>query len=1035
MTSPTLTTKIRFQGADEAKRAFADIESSFRASAQRMSDAGKKVGAGLTKSVSIAGTTAKATATIGARSFAIMGTAIGGVVTLIKGSISLLVSMGRLALDVSGKLAIMTTAAVVGVNAFGIKVSQSISDIGKLARAAGVPVEKFSKLAAATRLVGGSVEDLSLGLQTLSDRIIDAAKGGASENYFKQIGVSVRDAAGNIKPTEQVLSEIADGLKAVPSDTLRASAAFDIFGTSATKLLPILEDGSDGLNKYTEQAGKLGTTVSEEQSKKASELLKKSRQVREALLGVSYKVADVLLPELTKNSEKTAAYIAKNGDRIAKIVGKALREISGLSADLARAFLGDVAKIERGWVRRLVPGFKTVKDVVLDLLTVLGGGEAKRAPWLNDMAEAMRDAAHSAKALAENIIKAAGDGDGKLLSLAEAARGVKDIFASLRAELEGRTRDVKLPWVANIATTFRNVATVVGSVIGFIIENKDAITANAALISGAIAGSIQQLTGFANANKEAFAAASKAVAQGIANVIDAITDLITKGRIDSDNPLAFMNDWIDFVISTTEKAKVAILKFVDDVKGAFNFLQGFLSGFYDIIDKIAKTIGLDNGVQLGLVILILQFTGVLKIMQSVFSTLSTLLFSINGTIALAKSMLGWISAAVTAITSVPVAIGLAVAAVLAGLAYLIYSYWDEYVEVFKTIIGVISAVISAAISLVIGIFKTLISIIKNLAILVYKAVTAPLELLRAAWTATAAFFSSLVSEIAALFQSLWNGIASAARVAWEAVKAVWQPIGDFFSGVIHAVTGFFTELWDGIELRAKLAWAIVETSWKVMEGFFSVIIAAVTFAFQSLWDAVTWGPRKAWEAMTGVWDGMTDFFKGLVDAVADYFAGLWDGVATGASNAWKKVKGFFGFDEEPQTLVDKAKGIAADYSPRLATGGIIRGAGTGTSDSIRAWLSNGEGVVNARAVGHYGEGFIHALNGLLVPKTHFADGGIVGQMVPAAQGIGNLGNLNLAVDGKRVGSVFVERQSVRAVQRSLNRSASASRGPAPRWRS
>ena len=209
----------------------------------------------------------------------------------------------------------------------------------------------------------------------------------------------------------------------------------------------------------------------------------------------------------------------------------------------------------------------------------------------------------------------------------------------------------------------------------------------------------------------------------------------------------------------------------------------------------------------------------------------------------------------------------------------------------------------------------------------------------------------------------------------------------------------------------------------------------MTFAFQSLWDAVTWGPRKAWEAMTGVWDGMTDFFKGLVDAVADYFAGLWDGVATGASNAWKKVKGFFGFDEEPQTLVDKAKGIAADYSPRLATGGIIRGAGTGTSDSIRAWLSNGEGVVNARAVGHYGEGFIHALNGLLVPKTHFADGGIVGQMVPAAQGIGNLGNLNLAVDGKRVGSVFVERQSVRAVQRSLNRSASASRGPAPRWRS
>lgn len=45
-----------------------------------------------------------------------------------------------------------------------------------------------------------------------------------------------------------------------------------------------------------------------------------------------------------------------------------------------------------------------------------------------------------------------------------------------------------------------------------------------------------------------------------------------------------------------------------------------------------------------------------------------------------------------------------------------------------------------------------------------------------------------------------------------------------------------------------------------------------------------------------------------------------------------------------------------------ATGGYIRGPGTSTSDSIPARLSNGEFVVRADSVSHYGVGFMHAIN-------------------------------------------------------------------------
>lgn len=64
-----------------------------------------------------------------------------------------------------------------------------------------------------------------------------------------------------------------------------------------------------------------------------------------------------------------------------------------------------------------------------------------------------------------------------------------------------------------------------------------------------------------------------------------------------------------------------------------------------------------------------------------------------------------------------------------------------------------------------------------------------------------------------------------------------------------------------------------------------------------------------------------------------------------------------------------------------ADGGHILGPGTGTSDSIPAWLSNGEYVIKAAAVAKYGAAFFHQLN-----TMRFADGGYVSRGgLPAPQ--------------------------------------------------
>lgn len=66
--------------------------------------------------------------------------------------------------------------------------------------------------------------------------------------------------------------------------------------------------------------------------------------------------------------------------------------------------------------------------------------------------------------------------------------------------------------------------------------------------------------------------------------------------------------------------------------------------------------------------------------------------------------------------------------------------------------------------------------------------------------------------------------------------------------------------------------------------------------------------------------------------------------------------------------------------PTYARGDMVRGPGTGTSDSILARVSNGEFIMRAAAVQHYGPDFLRQVNQRQLPK--FAVGGLVGPNLP-----------------------------------------------------
>lgn len=93
-------------------------------------------------------------------------------------------------------------------------------------------------------------------------------------------------------------------------------------------------------------------------------------------------------------------------------------------------------------------------------------------------------------------------------------------------------------------------------------------------------------------------------------------------------------------------------------------------------------------------------------------------------------------------------------------------------------------------------------------------------------------------------------------------------------------------------------------------------------------------------------------------ATAAPMSAIWAGPATLAT-----IATLGGAAAQAPLSILAAKGIVlASSITGFAEGGLVRGPGTATSDSILARLSNGEAVLNARATGMLGEDFINALN-------------------------------------------------------------------------
>lgn len=193
--------------------------------------------------------------------------------------------------------------------------------------------------------------------------------------------------------------------------------------------------------------------------------------------------------------------------------------------------------------------------------------------------------------------------------------------------------------------------------------------------------------------------------------------------------------------------------------------------------------------------------------------------------------------------------------------------------------------------------------------------------------------------------------------------------------------------------------AVLVVLWNNFEGFRDFVqgaIDAIIGFFQGLWGSITQGVQNVSNAISNTFSSMVGWIKSnVIDPIAGFFSGLWNGITSGLSSIGGGIKSgmesVVGFIKAPinaiidgiNSVIDKINSITVPdwvpgiggshtnfgHIPRLASGGLVRGVGTATSDSNIMALSRGEYVVKASTVRDFGVDFFNQLNAGQLPTS------------------------------------------------------------------
>lgn len=416
----------------------------------------------------------------------------------------------------------------------------------------GLTVEGLQELQHAARSTGVPLDLLNTTMQRLQRRASDANAGNETlKRSFDRLGVTLTDNEGNMRSTEDLLGQVADGLNSVENNADKLALAFKIFDTEGGRLLPLLTEGSEGIRALREEARELGLVISGDTILSLSQFQAELETIKQQFEVVRVEVAaaflpvfrDVLLPLIRDQFVPWLGNFAKRLNDMADAFFDAGSEGDAFRAKLAfiaariqsvGQFLYSLGQLSVGLIQVLVAPFAALGDAI-GQATVAADvffDAYRRAltgdfsAFLKSPAAAIREAGVDLRRSVEALVEQAQLGFANLSAGGELFVGAFD-FAGLEAEWLQRLEDAA-------ENASRDAVPATRQALSELMDSAAAGVGTAPPPAGSIAAAEAMVRHFADAFRNASSNEARAVAAALRDDWQAVVDALLAPFAEAD---------------------------------------------------------------------------------------------------------------------------------------------------------------------------------------------------------------------------------------------------------------------------------------------------------------------------------------------------------------------------------------------------------------------------------------------------------------------------------------------------------------------
>ena len=272
--------------------------------------------------------------------------------------------------------------AVLAFGAISVKqFAQTGEELKNLAIKTGLSVEALSVLKYAAELTNISLETIALGIRGMANFLDQANTGGQEAvSTLNRLGISVESLKG-LSP-EDTFYRMAEAIANVPDPLERSALAVKTFGRAGSELLPMLAEGSEGLDRMRKEAQELGLVFDKEAADTAAEFNNALKQLKGSLIGLQNQLARVVIPAIQPFTDAITDAIkaVRAWTEAHPLLTEAIVKIGGALAAIAVV----VGTLSLAW-KGIAAVWAVVSGAAIWLGGMLGGvfsGIAAAASWL-----------------------------------------------------------------------------------------------------------------------------------------------------------------------------------------------------------------------------------------------------------------------------------------------------------------------------------------------------------------------------------------------------------------------------------------------------------------------------------------------------------------------------------------------------------------------------------------------------------------------------------------------------------------------------